>query len=241
MKSSKFWMCALLLMVVSALCSCSSDDSGKDEPKNQETIVIKDDGTVTGGHVFSAVDDKSFFLDYVKYSVVDGHLAVSGYDKLGLKGAANIVSKVTFKGYTYQVMEIGEDAFEYCYDLTSVTIPNSVTKIGVGAFRSCKGLTSVTIPNSVTEIGSSAFNGCTGLTTVTIPNSVTSIDYYAFEGCTGLKQIHCQCVTPPELNTTERTFSYSTYDNATLYVPATSVEKYKAAYVWQMFKKIVGE
>ena len=54
-------------------------------------------------------------------------------------------------------------------NLTSVTIPNSVTSIGGSAFNGCTGLTSVTIPNSVTSIGESAFYGCSGLTSVTAP------------------------------------------------------------------------
>lgn len=39
---------------------------------------------------------------------------------------------------------IGGGAFDSCYDLTSVTIPNSVTSIGELAFKDCSGLTSVT-------------------------------------------------------------------------------------------------
>ena len=87
------------------------------------------------------------------------------------------------------VTSIGEDAFAYCYGLTSVEIPNSVTSIGDNAFAYCYGLTSVEIPNSVTSIGNSAFSGCTGLTSITIPNSVTSIGEWAFYGCTGLTSI----------------------------------------------------
>ena len=51
------------------------------------------------------------------------------------------------------VTSIGSSAFEYCSDLTSVTIPASVTSIGKDAFLNCSGLTSVTIPDSVTSIG----------------------------------------------------------------------------------------
>ena len=75
---------------------------------------------------------------------------------------------------------IADLAFYVCSELTSVTIPNSVTSIGNEAFYGCRGLTSVTIPNSVTSIGSSAFRGCRGLTSVTIGNSVTSIGPSAF-------------------------------------------------------------
>jgi len=84
---------------------------------------------------------------------------------------------------------IGSGAFSDCTDLTSVTIPNSVTSIGDSAFWRCTNLTSVTIGNSVTSIGNRAFSDCTGLVSVTIGNSVTSIGNRAFSDCTGLTSI----------------------------------------------------
>ncbi|MBR4366804.1 MAG: leucine-rich repeat protein, partial [Bacteroidaceae bacterium] len=80
-------------------------------------------------------------------------------------------------------------AFEGCSNLTSVSIPESVTTIGEYAFSGCSSLTSVTIPENVTSINKDAFSGCSNLTSVTIPNSVTLIGYGAFYGCSGLTSI----------------------------------------------------
>jgi hypothetical protein len=112
-------------------------------------------------------------------------------------GSANIVAyagppwvvtiPANINGLT--VTTIGDNAFEGCYNLWSVTIPNSVTSIGDLAFFECKSLTSVILPNSVTSIGGSAFYYCTSLTSVTLPNSVTSIGDYTFQGCASLTSV----------------------------------------------------
>ena len=61
---------------------------------------------------------------------------------------------------------IGDDAFQNCNELTSITLPDSVTSIGESAFAGCYGLTSITIPEGVTGIGANAFSGCSALTDV---------------------------------------------------------------------------
>ncbi len=104
-------------------------------------------------------------------------------------GEIVIPESVEHEGSAYSVTSIGKRAFQNCYGLTSVTIPNSVTSIGDGAFWCCTGLTSVTIPNSVTSLGEMAFESCKGLTSVTIPNSVTSIGYATFCNCLSLTSV----------------------------------------------------
>ena len=84
---------------------------------------------------------------------------------------------------------IGDYAFKNCSDLTSLTLPSSVTWIGEYAFKYCSGLTSLTLPSSVTSIGEFAFRYCSGLTSLTIPSGVTSIGIYAFHGCSGLTSL----------------------------------------------------
>ncbi len=92
-----------------------------------------------------------------------------------------IPERVNYNDVEYSVTRIGNMAFGYCYGMTSVTIPNSVTNIGEGAFFQCR-FTSITIPNSVTSIGDYAFEYCFGLTSVAIPESVTNIGDGAFYG-----------------------------------------------------------
>ena len=133
------------------------------------------------------------------------------------------------------VTSIGERAFYECYSLTSVTIPGSVTSIGDFAFHDCTGLTSVTIGNSVTSIGEHAFSYCSGLTSITIPGNVTSIGNLAF-GNIDFAEIVSLIETPFEINS--NTFSRNTHDNATLYVPKGTLEKYKSTAGWKDFSFI---
>lgn len=89
-------------------------------------------------------------------------------------------------------------AFCYCPNITSVTFGNNVQYIP-SVFREMTNLTSITIPNSVTSIGSCAFYGCTGLSSIVIPDNVTSIYSSAFYGCTSLDTIYMMPTTPPAL------------------------------------------
>jgi len=89
------------------------------------------------------------------------------------------------------VTSIGESAFAFCIDLSTITLPTNInfTSIETFMFINCFSLTTITIPNSVTNIGLAAFDGCTSLISITIPNSVTSIGLQAFGGCTSLISI----------------------------------------------------
>ena len=79
--------------------------------------------------------------------------------------------------------------FGYCYKLTEITIPQSVTEIYESAFHSCESLKEITIPDGVTEIGGFAFAWCFALENVKLPAGLNKISNDAFERCTSLKSI----------------------------------------------------
>ena len=124
----------------------------------------------------------SIRVDGILYYVNTGNNTVDvGGGNQDLQGDVVVPATIRYDGQTYKVASIGAGAFMECTNISSVTIPNSVTSIENSTFEGCTRLTSITIPSSVTSIKASVFYGCTNLTSITIPNSVTSIEEYAFQ------------------------------------------------------------
>ena len=130
----------------------------------------------TGPSTYTLVKKRYYYGDF-EYDYTATTVTIIGYKGNG--GAVEIPSTIDEK----PVVAI-KDGSSYFYgvfynkNLTSVTIPNSVTTIGDGAFANNQ-LTSVTIGSGVTSIGREAFYS-NKLTSVTIGNSVTSIGREAF-------------------------------------------------------------
>lgn len=78
-------------------------------------------------------------------------------------------------GINYKITGIDFGAFQNCYNLNSVRIPDTVTSIGDSAFFQCIGLKTVTIGTGVKELPADVFFGCENLTTIDISNNLDAI------------------------------------------------------------------
>jgi len=218
------------------------------------SVIIEDGVTYIGVHVFAKPSGIMIPVEiYEPITSVTIPNSVTSIGKYAFWGCDGLTS-VTIPN---SVTSIGASAFAYCRRLTSVTIPSGITSIEPKTFYACFDLTSATIPSSVTSIGDSAFAEtslisvtipnkvtsignwmfayCTKLVSITIPNKVTSIGKYPFLACKNLVSVTCLNPTPPKI---EKTTFATINDSACFYVPANSINAYRAADVWQQFKCI---
>lgn len=187
--------------------------------------------------------------------IPDGALSIGSYAFSGCRYLTSVTIPNT-------VTSIGTGAFQNCNILTSLTLPstlnsirmsafintgftsigsvgsgaslelpNAITNISDNTFERCLSLTSVNIPDSVTSIGNSAFFQCTSLTSATIGSGVTTIGTSAFSGCSNMTTITIKATTPPTLDSGV----FNNTNNCPIYVPAESVETYKAASGWSNY------
>ena len=66
---------------------------------------------------------------------------------------------------------------------------------------------------------------------------ITNIGENAFASCPELSDVYCLAESVP--STYNNAFQYSYIEYATLHVPASSIDAYKAAEPWKNFKNIV--
>lgn len=72
-------------------------------------------------------------------------------------------------------VSVGDYAFYYCVNVSSITVPGSVRSLGEGAFGNCSSLTKAVLNEGLEEIGEYAFQSSSGIRDLIIPASVKSV------------------------------------------------------------------
>ena len=135
----------------------------------------------------SAFDYEGIIYDVLSES---DKTALVARQSMDMTGDVQIPNQVSYNGSLYTVTEISKNAFAYCREITSVSIPATVQIIGANAFDTCISLTSVSMGNGIKAIPFMAFNGCSSLQEVTVPEGTERLENGAFNSCSNLTAIH---------------------------------------------------
>lgn len=99
----------------------------------------------------------------------------------------SFMESITFEAEKMQ--SIGENAFQRCWALKEITIPQGITTLPKYVFNYCRALEKVTFNSDLYVIDGYAFDGCTGLKEVVLPDSVVALGEFAFNNCSALESV----------------------------------------------------
>lgn len=117
-----------------------------------------------------------FEIDGIGYKISGEEVKVSCRFLEKYTGEVEIPKSVIYNGKEYPVTCIETRAFQFCNDLTSVSIPNGITTIEDYAFEECTGLSNIVIPKSVSVIESYPFLSCSGLANISVEDGNLNFD-----------------------------------------------------------------
>lgn len=157
-------------------------------------------------------------------------------------------SKITSIVIPDKVDTVGNTCFGHCFNLLTVDFGKGVKVIGSSTINYA-GPTKVILPEGLLEIQSYGISLCPDLTQIVLPSTLQTIGPKAFARCP-FKDVIAKMPTPPALTESNDTRAFSDwtnwnsdalYDYCTLHVPAESLEAYKTAPGWRLFKNIKGD
>lgn len=157
------------------------------------------------------------------------------------------------------ITEISDYCFRDCANLKSVTIPQTITRIGCLAFHAtaltkislpgvqaisdqafldCTQLKKVKFADGLVSIGYDAFSNCTSLREIDLPSTLLSMNR-SFAYCSNIKKVTSRATTPPTNNGFNAVIAECDMTDVKLYVPAMSIDVYRAEGGWKSFYTIL--
>lgn len=124
------------------------------------------------------------------FTLKAGQSITLSFNKSGLK--SNQIKYTTYDNNVITLDQRHSDLYKVITSNTHngtnglLETQGEITSLPEDAFRFCTNLTSVTLPECCREILPGAFVGCTALETFYVPNHIDNIGYASFEGCSSL-------------------------------------------------------
>jgi len=182
-KSAKMWRMFLTLIIVAILLAVAAFMLWN-KPRKDETPAIADGTTF--------VDTSCQDTLYLRVlSAADHSLAVVQSPEGGhvYQGDLVMPDSVVFRGETFFIRELDQNAFRECSLITNIHFPPTLTTIRNSALRNCYSITSLHLPPSLTSLLFEPFSSCTALEFVSWPPSAAEVPRNCFVACRSMRSI----------------------------------------------------
>lgn len=140
---------------------------------------------------------------------------------------------ITDDGEEYTIDLIDKEAFMNNKNITSISIPKTVTEIGQYTFSGCTSLKSVILGEGTARIYKYAFENCTGIETITFPISTLYFEKETFKGCENITEVYLYDDDPRGITGNDPFELIGS--KATLFVPYGTEDEYATLYGWKDF------
>jgi hypothetical protein len=224
--------------------SLCSQISSTDLQNLKRLIVI---GNIDQGDILRLRDLKAIsYIDMKNANILKTEMALKGVinpikiniiEENSLMNTAFANSPMSNIELPMNLKDIGSLAFGNS-NLTSISIPDSITSISDSTFYGCSYLSDIYLPENLTTIGVQAFTQCQNIAKINFPSKVSIINNLAFSECNALTEIYSQNPVPPTIVGTPFRNGPIT---ATIHVPIGSGNLYKKAYGWNSFTNIIAD
>lgn len=185
-------LCILLITAVMAAASAPAASAAEYNPSYG--VVFTDSTTGFSYASLTASPEECIIIEYdgkEKDVVIPSTMPYSPQPLVvtGLKSMLFQNMDITSVSLPDTLTDIGQNAFSGCTQLQEVTIPDSVEFLGFGAFLNCTGLKKIHFGGGLTSTGSQVMMNCSALEEATFAQGSTYIGTRFFRGCTALKKL----------------------------------------------------